>query len=313
MAQDEPPRHLYGGLKIMALMAAGLVSLAALTTFLGATKRGKEKGRAAVFGKPERFRVEGVREPSGVAFDPRSRHLFVVGDEGSLVELTLAGSVVRSHPVKGNLEDVAVHTPTGDLILLSEQKSELLLYDPSGQMERRRIKLERAALLGIEPGDKNSGFEGLAFREDPRQPGGGIVFLTHQRFPAMIVAVAFDPGRPTGSLGADAVLGRWPVPLYDDLTAITYVPSLDRLLVIAEKKDRLLVMRPEGGLEEEMPLPGQQQEGLCLDGDGDLWVADDEGKALLRFASALETLRAHLRNRGRLGREPPLPAPPVLP
>jgi sugar lactone lactonase YvrE len=44
----------------------------------------------------------------------------VVGDDGSLVELDEAGRPVRSVTVGGNPENVAMHSPTGDLVLLME-------------------------------------------------------------------------------------------------------------------------------------------------------------------------------------------------
>jgi uncharacterized protein YjiK len=265
----------------LAVFAAfGLLSLAT-------TPRAEKPQHDSALGKPERVAAN-VREPSGVAFDPRRGHLFVVGDEGSLVELMLDGKLVRSFPVAGDLEDVAVHAPNGDLLLLFERESELLLFDPEKKVEKKRWKLPRAALLGQEPTEKNSGFEGLAFKEDSSRPGGGIAVLTHQRTPPLVVALTLDTSGPAGPLGADAVL--WRKSVAEDLTAITYSAELKRFLVIAERKDRLLVLQEDGGLEDEIPLPGLRQEGLALDGNGSLWVADDQGRVLLKFPTALKSL-----------------------
>ena len=46
-------------------------------------------------------------------FHPKLKHLFLVGDEGTLVELDTTPKVLRVDKVKGNLEEVTVHTPTG--------------------------------------------------------------------------------------------------------------------------------------------------------------------------------------------------------
>jgi uncharacterized protein YjiK len=212
------------------------------------------------------------------------------------VELDGSGNVLRSHSAKGNLEDVAAHTPTGWLGLLDEQKSELLFYDPTPKRWMKRWQLDRTALLGQPPGGANEGFEGLAFREEAGRPGGGVFYLVHQRDPAMVLAIAFDPAAHSGTVGAESVLARWPLPGHGDLTAITWSSTLQRLLVVADKEDQLLVLREDGSLEARLPLPGQQQEGVALDGGGNLWVTDDQDKSLLKMDAALPAIEKYLRD-----------------
>ena len=149
-------------------------------------------------------------------------------------------------------------------------------------------------MLGTTVTDRNQGFEGLAFRPDPSQPGGGVFYLTHQRAPAMVIGLAFDPAAPVRRLGADTVLSRWSLS-FEDLTGITWAAPLGRLLVLADAKDRLLVIRPEdGAVESELPIPGQQQEGLTLDGSGGLWIADDLDKSILRIKDAVTRMQSQL-------------------
>lgn len=300
--------RLYLGLKLMTILTALFLTGIALLAFshptegLALGKKGGARAAAAkpaaraalqLLGEPERFAAAGAREPSGVAFHPGLGHLFVVGDEGSLVEVGLDGVPLWSRAGFSNLEDVAVHTPSGRLLLLSEKKAQLILFDPVARRELRKFKLDKTALLGKEPSaDPNQGFEGLGFREEPGQPGGGVFYLTHQRSPAMVVALSFDLEHHEKTLGALDVVGRFKVEGFKDLTAITYSAVLDRLLVVADHKDRLLVLTRDGALEDEIVLPGLQQEGAALDAAGDLWVADDRG-GLLRFAGALRALRDH--------------------
>ncbi len=86
---------------------------------------------------------------------------------------------------------------------------------------------------------------------------------------------------------------------YQDLTAITWSEALDRLLVIADAKDRILVVRADdGAVEAEVPIPGRQQEGLTLDAAGGLWIADDLDKSLLRLKDAAAKLLA-MQQEGR--------------
>jgi uncharacterized protein YjiK len=286
-------RRLYKGLKIMTVMAVSLVALAALSSLVE-TARGGGKGlrRAAQsLGVAERIVGFGVKEPSGVAYHPDAQHLYVVGDDGTLAELDTDGTRLRVAQVEPQLEDVAV-LPGGDLLLVSESKAELILYDAVAQREKKRWQIDAAAVLGAAPQDRNQGFEGLAFRADAGRPGGGIVYLAHQRTPAMVVSLTLDPASAPGRIDGSHVVARWPMPNFEDLTALTWVPSLERLLVVADGVDRLLVLRPDGTLEKELPLPGQQQEGIAFDANGALWVADDKDKSLLRIPDALAALES---------------------
>jgi uncharacterized protein YjiK len=303
--------RLYRGLQLMVVFAVVLLLIGTGFIFhskgerlrlkknalLGGLVPGAkgEGAQSSVFAAPQRIADFGVQEPSGVAFDPRLGRIFAVGDEGSLAELDAGGKRIDSRSFAGNLEDVAVHTPTGDLVLLSELDSELILYDPKARREKKRWKMDAAAVLGQAPGDKNQGFEGLAFRPERGRPGGGVFYLAHQRTPAMIVGLSFDPAAPPGPLAAGAVVSRWPLPDYEDLTAVTYADSIDRILVLTDKSDLILVLAKDGSVEAQVPVPGVQQEGLAVDAKGDIWVADDKDKSLLRLQGGLRALEGQMK------------------
>jgi hypothetical protein len=216
-------RRLYSGLKLMTLLAVGLVGLAALATALGTARKVTRAARRGekILGTAERITNPGVKEPSGVTFHKPSGHLFVVGDDGGLAELDAQGKVLSTTKIESQIEDVTVHTPTGLLVLISESRSELIVYDPATHQERKRWPLDADAMVGAPITDRNQGFEGVVFRPVAGQPGGGIFYLTHQRSPAIVVALAFDPTGPVHRLGAEVVLSRWSMS-YQDLTAITW-------------------------------------------------------------------------------------------
>ena len=299
-------RRLYGGLRVLTILAGGLLAILALSMlFFQPGLRNAAAASAAAsdpvaaglplpgLGTPERMATAGVREASGIAWHPSQGHFFVVGDRGSLAEIEPSGAVVATHKVKGNLEDVTVHTPSGTLVLLAEKKGELVIWDPASASETARFPLDIVGILGREPADRNQGFEGIVFRAEAGRPGGGVFHLVHQRKPARLVTLAFDPATGARTLGASDVVSRHPLKPYDDLTAVTWSERLGRLLVIADSADRLLVVSPDGAIDADEPLPGGQQEGLAPGPDGALWVAD-ERQGLLRFPGAEETLAAAL-------------------
>jgi uncharacterized protein YjiK len=294
--------RLYVGLQVMTLMGVGLVGLAAILTLnASAAPSAGQPG----LGPAHRLAVPGVAEPSGIAFHPTLEKWFVVGDEGTLAELDADGRVLRVDPVRGNLEGLTVHGPSGALLLLDERAAEIVVWDPLAHREQRRIRLDRGGLLGRLPGDANSGFEGVAFRE---QASGGTLYLLHQRAPALMVVASFDLGRIGETLGAEAVTARWPMAGRGDLTDVSFTTDLGgRLLVLADKKDRLVVLEPDAGqVVAELKVPGRQQEGVSLGPDGALWLADDQDKSVLRIDGALGLIEGLLLPR-------PSPSPPSSP
>jgi uncharacterized protein YjiK len=304
-------RRLYGGLRVLTLLAGGLLGVLALSMLFYHPPGGAAPLAASTLagppaagplGAPEAVAVPGLREASGVAWHSARRSLFVVGDRGSLVEIATTGAVVARHVVKGNLEDVTVHEPSGRLVLLAEKKGELVVWDPATAAETARFALDVSEVLGREPADRNQGFEGIVFRAERGRPGGGVFHVAHQSRPARLVTIAFDPTGPPRTLGAGDVLARHAVKPHEDLTAVAWSDTLDRLLVIAEKADRLLLVSPDGTLDADVALPGGQQEGLALGPEGTLWVAD-ERLGLLRLPGAASALRAALAGGGAGGGE----------
>ena len=299
-------RRLYGGLRVLTILAGGLLAILALSiVFFQPGSKGDavasvvERAPGAAgpaapgLGMPEAMAAAGAREASGIAWHPSQGRFFIVGDRGALAEVDAAGAVLANHKVRGNLEDVTVHAPSGRLILLAEKKGELVVWDPATSTETARFPIDLAAVLGREPAEKNQGFEGIVFRSEEGRPGGGVFHLVHQRKPSRLVTLAFDPAGGARTLDASDVVSRHSLKPYDDLTAVTWSDRLGRLLVIADSADRLLVVSPDGAIDVDEALPGAQQEGLALGPDGALWVAD-ERQGLVRFPGAEEALAAAL-------------------
>jgi uncharacterized protein YjiK len=315
-------RRLYGGLRVLTLLAGGLLAALALSMLASQNPAPVPASAeplanqspgvvAASSGAAESLEIRALaaplpvpaqlREASGIAWHPALARFFAVGDRGSLVEIDAAGQLLRTHRVKGNLEDVAVHGPSGRLVLLAEKKGELVVWDPASASETARFPLDVAGILGRAPAERNQGFEGIVFRPEAGRPGGGVFHLVHQRKPARLVTIAFDPAGDARTLGAAEVLARHALKPFEDLTAVTWSERLGRLLVIAESDDRLLVVSYDGTIDAEMSLPGGQQEGLALAPDGALWVADDR-LGLLRFAGAAAALDAALAGASASGK-----------
>lgn len=278
---------------VMCALVIALVWSSTAVALADGKKKRKAAARPAATEGIERFVVDGVREPSGIALHAGLHRLFVVGDEGSVGEIDGAGRTLKAMSVAGNLEDLAFHPPSGSLVLLVENPPALVVFDGAARAEKRRIVLDVAALLGEAPrGRKGQGFEGVAFRPEAGRPGGGVFYLAHQRSPATVVAAAFDP-LTAESVGRDAVVGRWPTNGYRHLTAVSYDATSDRFLMIADR--RLVILDKEGRTQSRSaPLDLAQPEGVCVDEAGALWIVDDPA-GLVRFAAGPEALTLPVR------------------
>jgi len=300
-------RRLYGGLRVLTILAGGLLAALALSLLLsrnsppipshraeallpGASASDTARAAAGNLSSPVRVPVDGLKEASGIAWHAALGRFFVVGDRGALAEVEPGGKLLRTHRVKGNLEDVAVHTPSGRLVLLAEKKGELVVWDPKTASETARFPLDVAALLDREPVDRNQGFEGLGFRSEPDLPGGGSFYLVHQRKPARLVSLSFDPTGAARPIGATDVNARHALKPYEDLTAVVWSEALASLLVVAESEDRLLLVSPAGSIRASWTLPGDRQEGLAFAPDGAIWIADDR-QGLFKIPGALDALQ----------------------
>jgi uncharacterized protein YjiK len=307
-------RRLYGGLRVLTVMAGGLLAIVAISMLLDAGSASPlaasgsralpllaAPAGAAADALPEPRPVAlGVREGSGIAWHASRERLYVVGDRGTLVESRPSGEETGRWKVRGNLEDVTVHTPSGRVVLLAEKKGELVVFDPARGGETGRFPLDLPGVLDHETIDRNQGFEGLAFRPAASRPGGGVFYLVHQRKPARLVTIAFDPTPALRTIGAADVVGRSGMKKWEDLAAVTWCEPLSRLLVVAESRDRLLVVTPEGAIGADFGLPGGQQEGLAVTPDGALWIAD-ERQGVLRIDGAVDWLRRGLARAAAAG------------
>ena len=57
-------------------------------------------------------------------------------------------------------------------------------------------------------------------------------------------------------------------------------------------------------------MPGDQQEGLAIDAKGDIWVADDKDKSLLRLPDGLRALEGHVKGSAAPGPSSQAAPPP---
>lgn len=222
-------------------------------------------------------------EPSSVIFHAERGTLFAVGDEGDLIELKTDGTVLKTAtPGHFDFEGITLG-PDGKLYVGVEclydvkgRPSGIFVVDPDTLEVERKIELD-PMLDGkrVFAVREDGGMEGLCY-----VPEHGW-FAVNQFFPAHVVELDVP------AEGDRATVKR----IVADLSLkvicasdITYDAASGHLLVISSsfegRKGKVFELDMDGKVLRELEVPGQAQEGLCVDADGNAYVAQDSGGIL---------------------------------
>jgi len=222
-----------------------------------------------------------LREPSGICFHAQRGTLFVVSDEGEVAEINKDGTPVANWMVKGDLESIAMVPETGLLYIGIEGEDVLLEFDPIRGEVTRRFPVNRSFkgdpnFLKKQTDSYDNGIESLAFVPDNNQPEGGTFYVGNQWDPAMVMEVLV-PLKSSRAAEAEARIIRVLPFKMDDPAAMYYDPVTKRLNIVSDADNILVEVTLEGRMVKEYAFLGNDQEGLCRDDEGYLYIAEDEG------------------------------------
>lgn len=223
-------------------------------------------------------------EPSGICFHPLRKTLFVVSDEGEVMEMTTEGDPVFRMKIPGDLEGITVHPKTGILYIVREGEDIILEFDPSQKEVTREFPLNREYR-----GDPNfiqkqvctydNGIEDIAFVADEKHPEGGTFYLSNQWDPPCIMEV-WVPLLSSQAKTAEARILRVLPFQIDDPAAMYYDPNSRRLNVVSDADNILVEITLQGKPVHQYAFLGDKQEGIARDDEGYLYIAQDSGGIL---------------------------------
>ena len=220
-------------------------------------------------------------EPSGICFHPQRKTLFVVSDEGEIAEIETDGTPVFNLKIPGDLEGVTVNPQSGLLYIICEGRDVILEFDPDKKEVIRKFPMNREFegdpnFLQKQEEDYDNGIESIAFVSDENHPEGGTFYIGNQWDPSCIMEVLV-PLKSSQTETAEARIIRV-LPFKMDDPAAMYYDSKTRLLNVVSDADNILVeITLEGKLVKEYAFLGDNQEGITLDDEGYLYIAQDEG------------------------------------
>jgi hypothetical protein len=245
-------------------------------------------------------------EPSGGAWHPGNRSVWLAGDAGFVARMDRGGGNLRIWAVAGDMEGVAVTRADSPYVyLFNEDDGTVHEFDPTGSGATMRVfnllaaaaapgvpsltDVDRDALVDAGPynfGGDGTGGEALTFVPNPADAEGGVFWVGSQEN-----CQIYRFRLPLVSGGTSAVfLGRfgdWPATDVD-LASLEYDWASGKVLAIFDTQNLLRLIDPHtlsgNGmlLREWSALPGQDQEGLASDGSS-LWIAQDGPGIVDRF------------------------------
>ncbi len=222
-----------------------------------------------------------LAEPSGICYHEERGTLFVVSDEGEVAEIRKDGTPVANYRVKGDLEAITVVPETGLLYVGVEGEDVILEFDPVRGEVTRRFPINRAFegnpnFLERQTEKFDNGIECMAFVPDPTHPEEGTFYVGNQWDPSMIMEVVV-PLKSSRAAEAEARIIRV-LPFEMDDPAAMYFDPKTRLLNVVSDADNILVeLTLDGKLVKEYAFLADNQEGLCRDDEGYLYITQDSG------------------------------------
>jgi uncharacterized protein YjiK len=225
-----------------------------------------------------------LREPSGICYHGQRRTLFVVSDEGELAEIKTDGTPVANWMIRGDLESIDVVPETGLLYVGIEGEDVILEFDPEKGAVTRRFPIERAfegnpEFLKRQMTSYDNGIESIAFVPDRRHPEGGTFFIGNQWDPPMVMEVLIPLKSVRAEEAAARIIRVLPY-LMDDPAAMYYDSKTGRLNIVSDADNILIEVTREGKIVKQYAFLGNDQEGVCRDDQGYLYIAQDSGGIL---------------------------------
>ena len=228
-----------------------------------------------------------IAEPSGITYHTVRNTIFVVSDEGELHEMRRDGRPVRSRSLKQtDLEGITMNPSTGMLYAVVEGDDAILEISPLTFEITRKFGINRG-FEGRELLRKGGmGLEAITFVVDDSHPEGGTFWVGNQSFslkpdrePSIVcqVAVPLSSTEPTPPEGQ--ITSFFPLSIID-ISGLAYDTSRHCLVVVSDTTNLLVEVTRDGTVLRQHLLPGNDQEGIALDQEGFMYIAQENGEVI---------------------------------
>jgi uncharacterized protein YjiK len=232
-------------------------------------------------GNIDRVNLEG---PSGIVYHSERRTLFVVGDKGDICEIQRAGMLVKGERIRhADFEGITYDPSSGLLYIAIEGEEKIIEVNPDDFEVLREFEINRTFRGSTVLKAGGNGIEALTFVPNSNHPEGGTFYIANQGFdlgneedPSAIFEL-YVPLKGGSSRGGRAWIIRSISLNAIDLSGLYYNRVSDHLYVISGVGNTLFELTRDGDILATYTLPGDNQEGIAVDENGFLYIAQDSG------------------------------------
>lgn len=228
-----------------------------------------------------------IAEPSGITYHTARRSLFIADDSGSIHEVRLDGTPVQSKGLsERDIEGITVNPDTGMLYAAVEGDEAILELDAETLTIQREFRINRN-FEGEQLLKKGGmGIEAIAFVPDASHPEGGAFWIGNQSFslkpqdePSVICEVSVPLRSGTARKAEGTIINAYQMN-FIDISGLAYDAQGDHLVLVSDASNLLVELERDGTIRRQYLLPGDEQEGVVLDGLGYMYIAQENGEII---------------------------------
>jgi uncharacterized protein YjiK len=228
-----------------------------------------------------------IAEPSGITYHSARKSLFIADDSGSIYETRLDGTLVQSKALNElDIEGITVNPNTGLLYAAVEGDETIIELDPESLSIQREFSIARN-FDGEQILKKGGmGIEAIAFVPDASHPEGGTFWIGNQSFslkpknePSVVCEVVVPLRSGTERKAEGTIIHAYRMN-FIDISGLAYDAQGDFLVLISDMSNLLVELKREGTILGQYLLPGDEQEGVVLDGLGYMYIAQESGEII---------------------------------
>ena len=185
-----------------------------------------------------------------------------------------------------DIEGITIDPGTGLLYAAVEDDEAILELDPENLTVQREFWIGRnfEGELLLKKG--GMGIEAIVFVPDDSHPEGGTFWVGNQTFSLKardepsVVCEVLVPLRSTTEKQTTAPIIRAHKMNFIDISGLAYDTHGDFLVLISDTTNLLVELKREGTILSLYLLPGDEQEGIVLDGLGYMYIAQETGEII---------------------------------
>lgn len=223
----------------------------------------------------------GFNEPSGICWHSQRKTLFVVGDEGDICEIKTDGTLIKQKRIRrADFEGITHDPSTGLLYIAVEGEESIIEINPETFEVLREFSLPRTLDGRTLLAAGAQGIEAITFVPDSGHPEGGLFCVANQAFSLtdeQDISAIFQVELPLRSNKGTPKLLGYIAPSVIDLSGLYYDHQTGHLFVISDATNTILEYSRERDLISAYAFPGDNQEGIAVDDDGFMYIAQDSG------------------------------------